>query len=110
MKVRYGVEAKEDRMSKANIAVTTSISSRLTALVGDGKFASEDAALSEALTLLEAKQARRAKKAAALMAAIQVGIDDIEAGRFETFDTPEALEAHVHKIWDEANYASSVAA
>ena len=87
-------------MSKALIEVTTSISSRLTAMVGDGKFASEDAALSEALTLLEAKQARRAKKAAALMAAIQVGIDDIEAGRYTELTTANEIDAYFQKVAD----------
>jgi hypothetical protein len=41
-------------------------------------------------------------KLQALLAAAQIGIDDIEAGRFEVFNTPEELEARILEIWDEA--------
>jgi toxin ParE1/3/4 len=41
-------------------------------------------------------------KLQALLAAAQIGIDDIEARRFEVFNTPEELEARILEIWDEA--------
>jgi predicted transcriptional regulator len=40
-------------------------------------------------------------KLAAVKEAVQVGIADIEAGRFVTFDTVEALERHLGALADE---------
>lgn len=40
-------------------------------------------------------------KLAALKEAIQIGIDDMEAGRFITFDTAEALDHYLSALADE---------
>lgn len=37
----------------------------------------------------------------ALRQAIQVGLDDIERGAFDSFDTPEALSAHLALLAEE---------
>ena len=87
-------------MSTRNIVVTSSQSRNIDALMSGGLFASEQDVLSEALTLLETKQAQHAAKLKALMDAAQVGIDDIEAGRYYSFETPEQLEAFILKTFD----------
>jgi antitoxin ParD1/3/4 len=47
-------------------------------------------------------QADDALKLAALRAAVQVGIDDMEAGRYRTFETPEALDQFVDELTERA--------
>jgi antitoxin ParD1/3/4 len=89
------------QMSVSKIVVTKEQRQRVGALVGAGLFESEHDVLNEALALVEAKQARHAEKVEALVDAAQVGIDDIEAGRFQSFNTPEELEAFILKTFDE---------
>jgi antitoxin ParD1/3/4 len=97
-----GCQAGAIEMAAHNIEVSTVQGQRISALVGGGLFTSEQDVLNEALALVEAKQARHVAKIKALMDAAQVGIDDIEAGRFEVFNTPEELQARILEIWDEA--------
>ena len=78
-------------MMSHSIEITRAQSERIDALVGGGLFASEQDVLNEAIALVEAKQSRHAAKLKALMDAAQVGIDDIEAGRYHRFETPEEL-------------------
>ena len=85
-------------MSNRSIEVTRAQSQRIEALVGNGGFANEQAVLNEAIALVEAKQAMRLKKIAALKAAIQVGIDDIEAGRFIEFQTADEVSSYFQSV------------
>ena len=43
-------------------------------------------------------EAENAPRIQALREAIQVGIDDIEAGRFKTFESSESLKVHLNTL------------
>ena len=89
-------------MAERKMEITTVPAQKISALVGDGSFSSEHGVSDEGLALVVAEQAHNGAKMKALLDAAQVGIDDIEAGRFETFHSPEELEARILEIWDEA--------
>jgi antitoxin ParD1/3/4 len=63
---------------------------------GDYQNASE--VLREGLRLVEQNKIDFQMRLAALREAAKVGIADIEAGRFETFHSPEALAAHYETL------------
>ncbi len=50
------------------------------------------------LRLVQAREAERAAKLAALREAVAVGIADIEAGRYTEFTDAAALRAHIKGI------------
>ena len=85
-------------MMSHSIEITRAQSERIDALVGGGLFASEQDVLNEALALIEAKQALRLNKIAELKAAVQVGIDDIEAGRFMEFSTADEITSYFKSV------------
>lgn len=58
--------------------------------------------LREGLRLVEQRTAENAAKLARLRAEIHKGIDSIERGEGIRFDSPEALEAYLDAVADEA--------
>jgi antitoxin ParD1/3/4 len=67
-------------------------------LVRSGGFQDESEVIRESLLLLELHQADDELKLAALRAAVQVGIDDMEAGRYRTFETEDQIREHVANL------------
>lgn len=65
--------------------------------VASGRFASVEAAMQAALSLLADAVAHEAERRAAFNAAVQQGWDDIEAGRYDTVAV-EDLERYVADI------------
>jgi antitoxin ParD1/3/4 len=63
-------------------------------LVASGRYQNASEVLREGLRLVEQREAEDAYRLEALRSAVQVGIDDIQAGRFKTFDSMESLLAH----------------
>lgn len=89
-------------MQIRTIELSPTQAKRIDTHIKKGIYGSEQELLDAALKLADTKEKRADAKMTTLMAAAQVGIDDIEAGRFEVFHTPEALEARILEIWDEA--------
>ena len=58
--------------------------------------------LREGLRLVEQREAEDAYRLEALRSATQIGLSDIEAGRFKKFDTSELLRAHLELIASKA--------
>jgi antitoxin ParD1/3/4 len=54
--------------------------------------------LREGLRLVEQREAEEASRLEALRSAVELGIDDIQAGRFKTFDSKESLRAHLKML------------
>jgi antitoxin ParD1/3/4 len=49
-------------------------------------------------SLVEQREAEDACHLEALCSAVQVGIADIEAGRFKTFDSKQSLQTHLKSV------------
>jgi antitoxin ParD1/3/4 len=88
----------ETAMPTRNIVLTEHQSSLVDHLVNSGRYQNASEVLREGLRLVEHREAENASRLQALRAAIQVGIDDIEAGRFKSFDSAESLEAHLKTL------------
>ncbi|MBU6142830.1 MAG: type II toxin-antitoxin system ParD family antitoxin [Betaproteobacteria bacterium] len=82
-------------MPTRNIVLTEHQSSLVDHLVSSGRYQNASEVLREGLRLVEQREAENASRLQALRAAIQVGIDDIEASRFNSFDSSESLETHL---------------
>jgi antitoxin ParD1/3/4 len=89
-------------MPTHNVVITERQAAFIQQMVDSGQFRNADEVLFESLNLMETIQNSPEAKLAALRAAIQMGIDDIEAGRYTTFETPEELEAYLDEIAEAA--------
>src|SRR5436853_5387234 len=54
--------------------------------------------LREGLRLIERREAEYEAKLRALREAVQVGIDDMEAGRYTTLETPAQIDEHITRL------------
>jgi antitoxin ParD1/3/4 len=85
-----------------NVVLTDHQSDLIEKLVESGRYQNASEVLREGLRLIESREAEEKAKLKALREAVQVGIDDIEAGRYRTFKSPEALEKHVKTLMGRA--------
>jgi len=89
-------------MPTRNVVITDHQAAFIEQMVATGQYQNASEVLREGLRAVEQREAENAARLKALREAIQVGIDDIEAGRYTTFKTPEALGAYLDAIADEA--------
>lgn len=89
-------------MPTRNVVLTTHQASLVEQLVTSGRYQNASEVLREGLRLVEQREAEDASRLEALRSAIRVGIDDIDAGRFKTFDSAESLRSHLKSITAEA--------
>jgi len=71
-------------------------------LVASGRYESEDAVLREGLRLIEGRETQDEARLLALRDAARVGVADIEAGRYRSFESPAELSRHLAAIAAEA--------
>ena len=71
-------------------------------LVARGIYQNANEVLRKGLRLIGDRDATQKAKLKALREAAQVGIDDIEAGRYHEFDTPEALRKYLKTLAQDA--------
>ena len=67
-------------------------------LVASGRYQNASEVLREGLRLIESREAEEKARLKALREAARIGIADIEAGRFRSFETPTDLTHHVAAI------------
>ena len=87
-------------MPTRNVVLTEHQASLVEQLVTSGRYQNASEVLREGLRLVEQREAEDAYRLEALRSAVQVGIADIEAGRFRTFDAKELLRTHLKSITD----------
>ena len=89
-------------MPTKNVVLTDHQSSLVDALVKSGRYQNASEVLREGLRLVEQKEAEDTYRLEALRAAVQLGISDIEQGRFKAFRQPGDLRAYLERLSPEA--------
>ncbi len=89
-------------MPTRNVVLTNHQASFVEQLVSSGRYQNASEVLREGLRLVEQREAEDASRLEALRSAVKVGIDDIDAGRFKTFDTAASLRSHLKSITADA--------
>ena len=78
-------------MPTRNVVITERQAAFISQLVDSGEYQNASEVLREGLRLVEERRATYAAKLDALRAAVQVGVDAIEAGDFTEFESAQAL-------------------
>ena len=89
-------------MPTRNVVLTEHQASLVERLVTSGRYQNASEVLREGLRLVEHREAEDACRLEALRSAVQVGMADIEGGRFKSFAGKEALRSHLKSITDKA--------
>ena len=92
-------------MPTRNVVLTDHQASLVEQLVACGRYQNASEVLREGLRLVEQREAEDACRLEALRAAAQVGVADIEAGRFKTFDSKASLRSHLEAVASQAKPA-----
>ena len=82
-------------MPTRNVVITDHQSQMVDKLVATGKYQNASEVLREGLRLIAARQKREDSYLAWLRGEAQVGIDEIERGDYEVFETFDAFEQQV---------------
>jgi antitoxin ParD1/3/4 len=82
-------------MPTRNVVLTERQAEMVEELVESGRYQNASEVLREGLRLLEQRDAEDRAKLKALREAARVGMEDIAAGRYETFDSSEKLRAYL---------------
>jgi len=89
-------------MPTRNVVLTDHQADLLERLVTSGRYQNASEVLREGLRLVETQEAEAKARLRALREAAQVGIEDMDAGRFRSFDSPLALSRYLKTITDDA--------
>lgn len=85
-------------MPTRNVVLTDAQAKFVEQAVASGQYQNASEVLREGLRLVQARDAEQAAKLAALREAVAVGIADIEAGRYMTFNDAKSLRMHIDAI------------
>ena len=93
-------------MPTRNVVLTDHQATLVERLVQSGRYQNASEVLREGLRLVETREAEEKARLRALRDAARVGVDDIDAGRFRSFDSHEAMKLHLRSITTKAITAS----
>jgi antitoxin ParD1/3/4 len=93
-------------MPTRNVVLTNHQATLVEQLVGSGRYQNASEVLREGLRLIEQREREDASRLEALRTATKIGIEDIEAGRFKTFESADSLRAHIKTIKTKATAAT----
>jgi len=79
-------------MPTRNVVVTDYQADLVEILVSSGRYQNASEVLREGLRLIENREAEAKIRLKALREAARIGIADIDAGRFRTFDSPQVAQ------------------
>ena len=85
-------------MPTRNVVLTDYQSGLVEKLVASGRYQNASEVLRDGLRLVESREAEEQARLKALREAARIGIADIDAGRFRSFETPTDLTHHVAAI------------
>jgi antitoxin ParD1/3/4 len=88
-------------MPTRNVVLTDYQAELVERLVSSGRYQNASEVLREGLRLVEDQEAEGKARIKALRNAARVGIADIEAGRYRTFDSPLELNRHLATLRDD---------
>lgn len=89
-------------MPTRNVVLTDHQADLVERLVTSGRYQNASEVLREGLRLIEGRDAADKARLSALRDAARIGVADIEAGRFRSFESPAALNRHLAAIANEA--------
>ena len=89
-------------MPTRNVVLTDHQAHLVERLVSTGRYQNASEVLREGLRLIEDREAQDNARLHALREAARVGMADIDAGRFRSFESPAALRRHLTAIADKA--------
>jgi antitoxin ParD1/3/4 len=95
-------DSRETSMPTRNVVLTDHQAQLVEKLVSTGRYQNASEVLREGLRLIEDREAQDNARLHALREAARVGIADIDAGRFRSFESPSALSRHVTGIAEKA--------
>jgi len=85
-------------MPARKVVVTDRQAEMIDRLVQSGRYRNASEVLREGLRLLQQRDAEDEARLIALREAARVGIEDIEAGRYTTLETPDEIRQHVARL------------
>ena len=89
-------------MPTRNVVLTHHQAHVVEQLVSSGRYQNASEVLRDGLRLLEQREAEDVSRLVVLRSAVKVGIADFDQGEFMTFDTSEALGAHLNSVASKA--------
>ena len=88
-------------MPTRNVVLTEHQAQLIERLVGSGRYQNASEVLREGLRLLERRDQAEQVQLAALREAAAMGMADLEAGRFKSFNTPDELRSHLAALTEQ---------
>lgn len=89
-------------MPTRNVVLTHHQASFVEQLVSSGRYQNASEVLRDGLRLIEQREAEDASRLEALRSAVSVGVADFDRGRFTTFESAQALRAHLASLASKA--------
>ena len=89
-------------MPTRNVVITQHQADLIDRLVASGRYHNASEVLRAGLRAVEREDAEHEAKLAALKAAVQEGVDAVEAGDYIDFTSPDDLRAHLRAVADAA--------
>jgi antitoxin ParD1/3/4 len=89
-------------MPTRNVVLTEHQAALVERLVESGRYQNASEVLREGLRLIERREAEDKARLKALREAARIGADDIDAGRFRSFDSASALAQQIDSIAESA--------
>jgi antitoxin ParD1/3/4 len=94
--------SKEVAMPTRNVVLTDYQAELVEQLVASGRYQNASEVLRDGLRLVETREAEDKARLKALRDAARIGIADVGAGRFRSFNSPDAIRSHLAEIASEA--------
>jgi antitoxin ParD1/3/4 len=85
-------------MPTRNVVLTDHQTIFVEQMVSSGRYQNASEVLRDGLRLIERREQEDAGRLALLRQAVEIGVADIEAGRFKTFATAQALGANLRSL------------
>jgi len=87
-------------MPTRNVVLTDSQTNFVERMVASGNYQNASEVLREGLRLVQAREAEQAARLAALRESVAVGLADIDAGRYKSFDDAVSLDRFLANVAD----------